>query len=180
MNKHLQRVRDFHEHFGIKQAAFQETGHLSDMDIVMYQALLMDCGSITLKAMTSGDMPNILAGLVDLAYTALAPIACRGDDGATTTCVWHQDSTVLSVVKVLSDKIGLCGAGKTIRYSALYNICEQLVRGFINADFDKAFQLVHNHLMLQQPIPVKDQNYAARIVRATLPVPPDLSEALYE
>jgi len=146
----------------------------------MYQALLMDYGSATFKAITSGDLANILAGLVDLAYSALAPIACRGDDVVATSVAWRQDGSVLSVMKVLCDKISLCSTGETIRYSALFNICEQLARGFINADFDKAFQTVHLHLMLQPPHAAPGQNYAARIVRASLPSPPDLSDALYE
>ncbi len=87
---------------------------------------------------------------------------------------------MVSVVKVLCDKISLCSTGETAHYSTLYNICEQLSRGFINADFDKAFELVHRHLMLQPPPLTEDQSYAARIVRASLPVPPDLSETLYE
>lgn len=180
MNKHLQLVRNFHERFGIKQPDYPETAHLSDMDVVMYQALLMDYGSATFKAITSGDLANILAGLVDLAYSALAPIACRGDDVIVTSVAWRQDGSVMPVVKVLCDKIGLCSTGETVDYSALYNICEQLARGFINADFDKAFQIVHRDLMLQPPMAIPDYNYAARLVRASLPVPPDLSEALYE
>lgn len=180
MNKHLQLVREFHDRVGIKQPDYPKTAHLSDMDIVMYQALLMDYGSATFKAITSGDLANILAGLVDLAYGALSPIACRGDDVIATSVAWRQDGSVIPVVKVLCDKIGLCSTGETVQYSALYNICEQLARGFINADFDKAFQIVHRHLMLQPSVYEPDQNYTARIVRASLPSPPDLSEALYE
>lgn len=180
MNKHLQLVRDFNEHAGIKQPNFSETAHLSDMDIVMYQALLMDQGSTTFKAITSGDLANILAGLIDLAYTALAPIACRGDEVIATSVVWHQDGSVLSILKVLCDKIGDCSRGDTVAYSALYNISEQLAKGFINADFDKAFEIVHRHLMQQPQASEPDQNYTARIARARLPSPPDLSEALYE
>lgn len=180
MHKHLLLVRDFHERFGIKQPDFPETAHLSDMDIVMHQAMLMDYGSATFKAISSGDLTNILVGLVDLAYTSLVPIACRGDDVIATSVAWRQDGSVLSIVKVLCDKISLCSSGDTARYSALYSICEHLARGFINADFDKAFQIVHRDLMLQPAITIPDHNYAARLVRASMPVPADLSEALYE
>lgn len=180
MNNHLQLVRDYHERFAIKQPHYPETVQLSDMDIVMYQALLMDQGSATFKAITSGELADILANLVDLAYTALAPIACRGDDVVATSVAWHQDGSVLSVMKVLTDKIGLCSIGETRHYSALYAICEQLARGFINADFDKAFQIVHRHAMLKPTLYEPDQHYAARILRASLPSPPDVSEALYE
>lgn len=180
MNKHLALVRDFHARFGIQQPDFPETAHLSDMDIVMYQALLMDNGSTTLKAFTSGDLAKILAGLVNLAYCALAPIACRGDDVIATSVAWRQDGSVLSLMKVLGDKIGYCCTGETIHYSALYNICEQLARGFINADFDKALQMTHRNLMLQTPVAEPAQSYEVRIARSSLPCPPDLSEALYE
>lgn len=179
MNKHLQLVRDFHDRFGIDQPEYPETAHLSTMDIVMRQALLMDCGSETLKAVTSGDLAKILAGLVDLAYNALAAIACRGDDVIATSVVWRQDGSVLSIMRVLSEKINSCTSGESIHYSALYNICEQLARGFINADFDKAFRIVHDNLMARASKGVA-QNYEQRIERETLPDAPDLSDALYE
>jgi len=180
MHKHLQLVRDFHERVGIRQAPFSEAAHLSDMDIVMHQVLLMDHGSATFKAITSGDLAGILAGLVDLAYSALAAIACKGDDVMATSVAWRQDGSVVPVVQVLCDKISLCSSGETLHYSALYNLCEQLVRGFINADFDKAFQMLHQQLM-QQPIHCEpSQDYAARLACASRPPPADLSEALYE
>jgi hypothetical protein len=83
-------------------------------------------------------------------------------------------------VQLLCDKISLCGSGETRHYSTLYTLCEQLARGFINADFDQAFQIVHRHAMLKPTLYEPDPNYPARILRASLPTPPDLSEALYE
>ncbi len=181
MNKHLQQVRDFHDQFGIDQPDHLETTHLSDMDVVMRQALLMDCGSETLKAITVGDLAKILAGLVDLAYNALAAIACSGGDVVSTSVAWRQDGSVLPVMKVLSDKINSCASGECIHYSALYNICEQLARGFINADFDKAFNLVHNNLMQSAGSSASaGRDYKQRIAKETLPPAPDLSDALYE
>lgn len=181
MNKHLQQVRDFHDQFGIDQPEYPETAHLSDMDIVMRQALLMDCGSETFKAITAGDLAKILAGLVDLAYNALAAIACRGDDVVATSVSWRQDGSVLSVMRVLADKINNCASGESIHYSALYNICEQLARGFINADFDKAFGLVHDNLMNSGlGTASAGRDYGQRLAKETLPPAPDLSEALYE
>ena len=179
MNPHLQLVRDFHDRFGIDQPEYPDSKALSTMDIVMRQALLMECGSETFKAITSGDLVKILAGLVDLAYNALAAIACRGDDVIATSAAWRQDGSVLSVVKVLSDRINQCTSGEAIHYSALYNICEQLARGFVNADFDEAFRMVHNNL-LGRAGGVAGQDYEHRIERETLPTPPDLSDALYE
>jgi hypothetical protein len=179
MNAHLQLVRDFHDRFGIDQPEYPDTQHLSTMDIVMRQALLMECGSETFKAITTGDLLKILAGLVDLAYNALAAIACRGDDVIATSAVWRQDGSVLSVVKVLSERINQCTSGESIHYSGLYNICEQLVRGFVNADFDQAFRMVHANL-IGKATTGATQNYEQRIEHETLPTAPDLSEALYE
>lgn len=181
MHKHLEKVREFHQRFGIEQPEYPETAHLSDMDIVMRQALLMDCGSETFKAITSGDLAKILAGLVDLAYNALAAIACRGDDVISTSVSWRQDGSVLSIMRVLSDKINSCASGESIHYSALYNICEQLARGFVNADFDKAFAIVHDNLMNSSVSTASaGRDYSQRLAKETLPEAPDLSDALYE
>ncbi|PPD33303.1 MAG: hypothetical protein CTY19_08415 [Methylomonas sp.] len=180
MHSHLKLVRDFHEQFGIKQPDYPDTVHLSDMDIVMRQALLMDCGSETFKAITAGDLTQILAGLVDLAYNALAAIACRGDEVIATSVNWRQDGSVLSVMRVLADKINHCASGETIHYSALYSICEQLARGFVNADFDKAFGMVHNNLMNSVHRATSAHDYSQRLAQEALPQAPDLSDALYE
>ena len=181
MNKHLEKVREFHDQFGIEQPDYPETVHLSDMDIVMRQALLMDCGSETFKAITSGDLAKILAGLVDLAYNALAAIACRGDGVVSTSVSWRQDGSVLSIMRVLGDKINNCASGESIHYSALYNICEQLARGFVNADFDKAFSIVHDNLMKSAVATGSaGRDYSQRLAKETLPEAPDLSDALYE
>lgn len=147
MHKHLQQVRDFHDKFGIAQPDDGEIGHLSNMDIVMRQALLLDCGSDTFKAIVIGDMVKILAGLVDLAFNALAAIATRGDDLIAVPANWRQDGSVLSVMRVLSDKINSCTSGETVHYSGLYAICVHLTQRFVNADFDEAFQIVHSHLI---------------------------------
>jgi hypothetical protein len=147
MNKHLQQVRDFHRKFGINQPDDGESGHLSNMDIVMRQALLLDCGSETFRAIASGDLIKILAGLVDLSFNALAAIASRGDDVIAVSANWRQDGSVLSVMRVLSEKINQCTSGETVHYSGLYAICAHLSQRFVNADFDEAFQIVHQHLM---------------------------------
>lgn len=181
MNKHLQLVRAFHDRFGIEQPDYPETVHLSDMDIVMRQALLMDCGSEAFKAITAGDLAKILAGLVDLAYNALAAIACRGDDVVATSATWRRDGSVLSVMQALADRINQCSSGESIHYSALYNLCVQLARGFINADFDKAFEMVHANLMRSSSSAAGGgHDYSQRIAQETLPQAPDLSDALYE
>ncbi|WP_347987026.1 nucleoside triphosphate pyrophosphohydrolase family protein [Methylomonas sp. AM2-LC] len=179
MHKHLERVREFHDKFGIVQALHTETTHLADIDIVMRQALLMECGSETCKALAIADNTQILAGLADLAYNALAAIACRGDDVQNVSVAWRQDGSILTVMRLVSEKIHLCSSGDTVHYSVLYTLCEQLARGFINADFDLAIQLLHEHIMTQasksssQPV---EQHLQQEILATT----PDLSTAFYE
>lgn len=164
MNKHLQQVRAFHDSFGIAQPEEGDSGHVSDMDIVLRQALLLDCASDTFKAVAAGDLEKILAGLLDLAFNALAAIAIRGDDVVAVAANWRQDGSVLSVVRVLSDKVNQCASGETVHYSGLYSICVHLAQRFVNADFDQAFQILQRHLL-------SGQGDATRI---------DLSPALFE
>jgi len=179
MNKHLELVREFHKKYGIAQPDFPETLHLSDMDIIMRQALLLECGSELHKAIAIGELSKILAGLVDLAYNALAAIACRGDDVVAVPVNWRQDGSVLSVARAVSEKINLCISGETVHYSGLYALCKHLALAFINADFDQALRLVHQQLM-SQPETGSPKNYAQRIELETLGTAPDLSSALYE
>ncbi|MGD0959040.1 MAG: nucleoside triphosphate pyrophosphohydrolase family protein [Methylomonas sp.] len=179
MHPHLQKVREFHEKFGIAQAEHQESTPLADMDIVMRQALLLECGSDACKAIAGGDSGKTLAGLVDLAYNALAAIACRGDDVLGVSAHWRQDGSVLTVARLLSEKIHQCSSGEIVHYSALYSLCEQLARGFLNADFDKAMQILHNHIMSQDH-GGGAQNYEQRLEQEALSNPPDLTDAFYE
>lgn len=162
MNKHLMLVRQFHDAVSCPQAEPGENRHLSDMDIVMREALLMADGSVVLKAIKAGDMVQILAGLVNLAYCALAAIAQQGSDITEQSVSWRHDGFVVSLMRLLSDKINACSSGKVDDYSALYCLCAQLSRNFINADFDKAFQMIHESKM------------------STSAKEPDLSDCLFE
>ncbi|MCK9395353.1 MAG: nucleoside triphosphate pyrophosphohydrolase family protein [Methylobacter sp.] len=162
MNKHLKLVRELHGAVSFQQAEHGTNVRLSDMDIVFHQALLMEEGSTVLKAIKAGDMVKILAGLVNLAYCALAGIAMRGDDVIDHPVTWRNDGFVLSIMRILSDKINNCTSGSTDNYSEVYCLCAHLVSSFINADFDKAFQMIHDGKM-------------SKSVKA-----PDLSECLYE
>ena len=162
MNMHLKLVREFHDTFSFPQAEQGANIRLSDMDVVMRQALLMDEGSAVLKAIKAGDMVEILAGLVNLAYCALGPIAIEGGDVVDRPVTWRHDGFVVSIMRALSDKIHNCTSGSTDDYSAVYCLCIHLTRSFINADFDKAFQMVHDGKMSK---PAKT---------------PDLSDCLYE
>lgn len=162
MNKHLKLVREFHEAFSLPQAEHGANIRLSDMDVVLRQALLMDEGSAALKAVKSGDMVEILAGLVSLAYSALGAVAMQGGDVTILPVAWRHDGFVLSIMRILSDKINHCSSGSSDDYSAVYCLCIHLARGFINADFDKAFQMIHDGKM-SKPVKI-----------------PDLSDCLYE
>lgn len=147
MHRHLSMVRDFHEKFGINQPEEGEIGDLAIEDIVNRQALILACASETFKAIATEDLVRVMAGLVDLSFNSLAAIACRGDDIVPVSVNWRQDGSVLSVVRVLSEKINQCTSGETIHYSALYAICVHLTRGFVNADFDEAFDIVYQDII---------------------------------
>lgn len=162
MNKHLKLVREFNDAFSFPQANHGTNKRLSDMDIVIRQALLFDEGSAVLKALKAGEMVEILAGLVNLAYCALSAIAMRGGDVVERPVTWRHDGFVLSVMSVLSDRINNCASGNTDDYSEVYCLCVHLTRSFINADFDKTFQMIHDGKM-------------SELVKT-----PDLSECLYE
>jgi hypothetical protein len=116
---------------------------VSDMDIILSQALLMDAGSITFKAIKSGEIADILAGLVALAYTALQALAMQDKDIVGNQGEGYQQYQMLAIMRLLSDKIHLCSSGQAKHYSELYHLCANLVSGFLNADFDKAFQVYH-------------------------------------
>ena len=162
MNKHLKLVREFHDALSVPQAEHGANTRLSDMDVVLRQALLMDEGSAALKAIKSGDMVEILAGLVNLAYSALGAVAMQGGDVTDNPVTWRHDGFVLSVMRALSDKINHCSSGSSADYSAVYCLCIHLTGSFINADFDKAFQMIHDG-KLSKPAKI-----------------PDLSDCLYE
>jgi hypothetical protein len=162
MNKHLKLVREFHDTFSLPQAEYGANTRLSDMDTVEHQALLMMEGSAVLKAIKTGEMVEMLAGLVNLAYYALDAIAIRGSDVTDRPVTWRNDGFVISIMRILSDKINNCTSGGADAYSDVYCLCVHLTSNFINADFDKAFQMIHDSKLSKQ-------------AKA-----PDLSECLYE
>lgn len=181
MNKHLKLVREFHEALSYPQAEHGTSAHVSDMDIIMRQALLMDGGSEALKALKAGDMVLILGGLIDLAYYALGAIALRGEDVMERPVSWRHDGFVISVMRLLSDKISQCTTGDTEHYSEVYCVCVHLAGSFLNADFDKAFQKVHQNNLAQ----LSDTGHSiydkAEDPKQSSPIPaPDLSDCLFE
>ena len=173
MNGHLKMVQEFQEALELSRPERGHTPHLSDMDIITYQALLMESGSETLKAIKTGEMGQILTGLIDVAYVALAAIAARGADVIETPATWQHDGFVLSIMRLLSGKINLCASGNTESYSDVYCLCVHLARGFLNADFDKAFKLAH-----EKNLSTLQTTGKCRVLeRSSLP---DLSDCLYE
>ncbi|NOT11747.1 MAG: hypothetical protein HOP23_07955 [Methylococcaceae bacterium] len=181
MNKHLQSVRTFHERLNVPQAVPGESMKLSDMEIIKFQSLLMEAGSELLKAIKAGEMAEILLGLIDLAYVALAALARQGADIVDQPIEWRLDGFVLSVMRIVSDKINDCSSGEPDNYSAVYCLCVHLSRGFVNADFDKAFQCVELHALLRlskSGESLYDDTEHRRT--AKLKNSPDLSECLYE
>lgn len=172
MNKHLQSVREFHEAYSVAQAEFGAEGHLSDMDIITRQALLMEEGGELFYAFKRGEMAEVLAGFVNLGYAALTVIALQGGDVIEAPVTWKHDGLVISIMRTLSEKIHQCSSGKIEDYSALYCLCVHLARDFLNADFDKAFDVVHDSRMAEIR--------ASRVHPSKHFKTPDLSDCLFE
>lgn len=179
MNKYLKSVNEFQETLLFPLTKPGTT--LSDMQIIHYQALLMETGSDVLKAIKEGEMTELASGLINLAYAALAAIAIQGGDISDKPVLWQQDWSVLSVMKKLSEQINQCISGHPDNYSEVYTLCLSLVRGFVNADFDKGFQMVHNNIVANVTISEEfinsDINFFTKL---KLQNTPDFSECLYE
>jgi Phosphoribosyl-ATP pyrophosphohydrolase len=178
---HLESVRAFHAALSYTEATQGSNSRLSDMEAVKYQALLMEAGGEVLKAIKAGDMVEVLVGLVDLAYVALAAIAIQGGEVTSKSVAWQQDGFVLSVMQVITDKVNACSSGDTDGYSAVYCLCVHLTRGFVNADFDKAFNLVHlNNIVRAAQDGGSFYSDSDNFRKLKLKIMPDLSECLYE
>ncbi len=181
MNEHLKLVRALHMAMSYPQAEQGADTPLSDMDIVIYQALLMEAGSRVLYALKVTEITDILGGLVGLAYTAAAAIAKQGADITDEPVYWRHDGSVLSIMKIISDKTNQCAKGGSDNYSELYCLCFHLARGFINADFDRAFRMLHDHHFSRLKengesfYDIADNDYKAK--RKNFP---DLSGCLFE
>ena len=177
MNKHLKLVREFHDAILFPQAEHGTNVRLSEMDIIMRQALLMEEGSELLRAVKAGDMVEILEAMIDLAYCALGAIAIQGADILDQPVSWQHDGHVISLIRLFSDKISNCSSGSPDNYSEVYCLCVYLSRSFINADFDKAFQMVHDSKMSRL---AKSGKLAEEILKSKFFKKPDLSDCLYE
>ena len=181
MNKHLKLVREFHDAFSFPQAEQGVNVRLSEMAIIMRQALLMEEGSELFRAIKVGDMVEILAAMIDLAYCALGAIAVQGADVLEQPVSWRHDGFVISLMRLFSDKINHCASGSPDNYSEVYDLCVYLSGSFINADFDKAFQMVHDSKMsrLGKSGTLIGEN-AEEVLKSGFFKTPDLSDCLYE
>lgn len=144
---------------------------LSDMEIIQFQALLMDNSANLLRAFKQGDMAMILAGLVNLAYSSAsaAVLAGVGEQMPTVSVHWQHDGLIISIMRSLSHHIDACSSGNVEDYAALHELCKRLTRDFLNADFEKAFQNVHQTHLENRHVPI------AQPVNM-----PDLSDCLFE
>jgi len=122
-----------------------------------------------------------LAGMINLAYCALGAVAIQGADVLDRPVSWQHDGFVISLMRLFSDKINNCASGSPDNYSEVYCLCVYLSRSFINADFDKAFQMVHDSKMsrLDKTGKLISEN-AEEIRKSKFFKVPDLSDCLYE
>ncbi|WP_411726949.1 hypothetical protein [Methyloglobulus sp.] len=173
MHHHLELVKTMQPHPKFKEG---EIPHISDMDIIFSQALLMDAGSVTFKAIKSGEIAEILAGLVALAYTAIQALAMQDKDIAENQGEGHQAYQMLAIMRLLSEKVYHCSSGQGEHYSGLYHLCASLSSGFLNADFNKAFQVYHEWREVCQ-----DSNDEANKMHDPHKIRlPDMADCLYE
>ncbi len=181
MNNHLKLVREFHSAFAFPQAEHGENKSLPEMTIIFRQALLMEEGGELFRAIKAGDMVKVLAGMINLSYGALGAIAIQGADVLEQPVTWRHDGFVISLMRLFSEKINQCTSGNPKDYSEVYCLCDYLSRNFINADFNKAFQIVHDNKLfrLSNSINLIEQN-AEDILNSTFFKMPDLSDCLYE
>ncbi len=113
---------------------------ITAMDIILSQARLMEAGSLTFKAIKAGEIADILAGLVALAYYSAQALAQQNEDIVKNIEKIPQTYQMLTIMRLLSDKINACSSGAAIDYSTLYFVSKHLATDFLNADFDKAFR----------------------------------------
>jgi hypothetical protein len=181
MNEHLKSVMAFHTALSRPQVAPRADSRLYEMDVIQYQALLMEASGEVFKSIKAGEMVEMLVGLIDLAYVALAAIAIQGRDVIDKPAAWRQDGHMLPVMQIISDKVNDCSSGSSESYSAVYCLCIHLARGFVNADFDKAFQMIHQNniaraLQSGESFYIDSDNFRKLKLKKT----PDLSDCLYE
>jgi len=146
-----------------------ETPHFSDMDVISAQATLMEAGSLTFKAIKSGEISGILAGLVALAYAALQALAAQDQDILENSGENQPVYQMLEIMRLISEKVHDCSSGQAEHYSGLYYLCSHLATDFLNADFEKAIQVYHEWNKVRQVVGDHQKTNL-----------PDLTDCLYE
>jgi hypothetical protein len=164
MHKHLALVKTLQT----GQEAYN--GQFPDIEIILTQAILMEAGSATFKAFKSAEMADFLAGLVSLAYTSLQVFALHNQEIIENTGAGYQIYQKLAIMQLLSEKIHQCSSGEAAHYAELYYCCANLASGYLNANFDKAFQAYHEWRKTYL-------NSATGLVKPQLP---ELTDCLYE
>ena len=137
------------------QTALSKSSHLirhesegvTDMDIIYTQALLMHGGNATFMAIKSGELANILVGLVALGYVGLTALTVRRSEVLEHLNYEPHAYLMVDIMRQLSHKIGACASGNAEDYSSLFRFCAHLATDFLNADFDKALWLYHDWRM---------------------------------
>jgi hypothetical protein len=168
-----------HDHLALLKnlkPMIEERDTVSDMEIILSQALLMDAGSITFKAIKSGEIADILVGLVALAHSALLALAMQEQEIIEPARESRQEYQMLAIMRMLSEKIHHCSSGKAQDYCELYHLCASLTSVFLNADFDKAFQVYHEWYKACQGL----SHDANKIYDQHKSTCPDLTDCLYE
>jgi hypothetical protein len=153
----------------------EKTAEFDHIALILTQGLLMDAGSLAFKAMKSGDIATILCGFTKLGYTALEALSQQGIKEVEPKTENYQAFDLLAITQLISEKIYHCSFGENRHYCELYYLCEDLARGFLNADFDKAFKCYHQWH-------INNRNKTNNVVNKSFQPSeqPDLADCLYE
>ncbi len=146
MNHNFQLVADFHQ-LSQKNNVVEAKTSMSDMTIIEQEAILMEETGALFHALKLGDLSCILAGLVNLSYASLYSLVLTGQPVAEKEHSHPYDGQVLSIAKNISRHVNACLSGQAEDYYNLYCLCKELAKDFLNADFDSAFQVVHDNRM---------------------------------
>lgn len=140
MNKYLDMLATLREAPGYRKYTGPD---IPDMDIILSQALLMDAGSATFKAIKAGELAAIFAGLVALSYSALELLAKIDQPIDESSVELSNDYLMITITRKLSQKITNCASGDVKDYYALFHYCAHLATDFINADFYNAIRFYY-------------------------------------
>lgn len=170
MPDHLQLVNSR------KQLTSAAPSGLSEMALIDLQALLMQAGSATFRAIKSGEIADILTGLVSMAYTSLEALSALGKERIEGKREASGAYQMPAIMRLLSEKIGRCASGEASSYCELYHLCEDLSSGFLNADFDKAVRAYHEWRKANPDL----TDICFKTETGCLINAPDLTDCLYE